>query len=218
MIGPIGQWVLAEIRRQMRIWNIEGIGPPVTGVNLSAAQLISQSDFLRDLMRGLSADGLDPGRLELELTESLLMDTSRGDCDIVNRLKALGVRIAIDDFGTGYSSLEYLLVYRVSRIKIAQQFVNGLPGDHSSAAIVRATIGLAREFGIEIIAEGVETAAQLEFLVGAGCRHIQGFYFSRPVPADQATQLLRQGVLAPAAERELAAQLADGAEPEEARA
>ncbi len=218
MIGPIGQWVLAEIRRQMRIWNIEGIGPPVTGVNLSAAQLISQSDFLRDLMRGLSADGLDPGRLELELTESLLMDTSRGDSDVVNRLKALGVRIAIDDFGTGYSSLEYLLVYRVSRIKIAQQFVNGLPGDHSSAAIVRATIGLAREFGIEIIAEGVETAAQLEFLVGAGCSHIQGFYFSRPVPADQATQLLRQGVLAPAAERELAAQLADGAEPEEARA
>ena len=146
------------------------------------------------------------------------MDTSRGDSDVVNRLKALGVRIAIDDFGTGYSSLEYLLVYRVSRIKIAQQFVNGLPGDHSSAAIVRATIGLAREFGIEIIAEGVETAAQLEFLVGAGCSHIQGFYFSRPVPADQATQLLRQGVLAPAAERELAAQLADGAEPEEARA
>ena len=130
-------------------------------------------------MRGLSADGLDPGRIELELTESLLMETNRGHGDMVNQLRALGVRIAIDDFGTGYSSLEYLLVYRVSRIKIAQQFVDGLPGDPGSAAIVRATIGLAREFGIEIIAEGVETAAQLEFLVGAGCRHIQGFYFSR---------------------------------------
>jgi EAL domain-containing protein (putative c-di-GMP-specific phosphodiesterase class I) len=218
MIGPIGQWVLAEVRRQLRIWNNEGIGPPVTSVNLSAAQLISPSNFLRDLMQGLSADGLDPGRFELELTESLLMETTRGHGDMVNQLRALGVRIAIDDFGTGYSSLEYLLVYRVSRIKIAQQFVDGLPGDPGSAAIVRATIGLAREFGIEIIAEGVETAAQLEFLVGAGCRHIQGFYFSRAVPADQTTRLLRQGVLEPAAESETAARPADGAEPEGARA
>jgi diguanylate cyclase (GGDEF)-like protein len=218
MIGPIGQWVLADVRRQLRIWNNDGIGPPVTSVNLSAAQLISPSNFLRDLMQGLSADGLDPGRFELELTESLLMETNGGHGDIVNQLRALGVRIAIDDFGTGYSSLEYLLVYRVSRIKIAQQFVSGLPGDPGSAAIVRATIGLAREFGIEIIAEGVETAAQLEFLVGAGCRCIQGFYFSRPVPAGQATRLLRQGVLEPAAQSETAARPADGAEPEGARA
>jgi len=218
MIGPIGQWVIAEVRRQLRIWNNDGIGPPVTSVNLSAAQLISPSNFLRDLMQGLSADGLDPGRFELELTESLLMETNGGHGDMVNQLRALGVRIAIDDFGTGYSSLEYLLVYRVSRIKIAQQFVSGLPSDPGSAAIVRATIGLAREFGIEIIAEGVETAAQLEFLVGAGCRCIQGFYFSRPVPAGQATRLLRQGVLEPAALSETAARPADGAEPEGARA
>jgi EAL domain-containing protein (putative c-di-GMP-specific phosphodiesterase class I) len=218
MIGPIGQWVLADVRRQLRIWNNDGIGPPVTSVNLSAAQLISPSNFLRDLMQGLSADGLDPGRFELELTESLLMETNGGHGDMVNQLRALGVRIAIDDFGTGYSSLEYLLVYRVSRIKIAQQFVSGLPSDPGSAAIVRATIGLAREFGIEIIAEGVETAAQLEFLVGAGCRCIQGFYFSRPVPAGQATRLLRQGVLEPAAQSETAARPADGAEPEGARA
>jgi diguanylate cyclase (GGDEF)-like protein/PAS domain S-box-containing protein len=218
MIGPIGQWVLADVRRQLRIWNNDGIGPPVTSVNLSAAQLISPSNFLRDLMQGLSADGLDPGRFELELTESLLMETNGGHGDIVNQLRALGVRIAIDDFGTGYSSLEYLLVYCVSRIKIAQQFVSGLPGDPGSAAIVRATIGLAREFGIEIIAEGVETAAQLEFLVGAGCRCIQGFYFSRAVPADQATRLLRQAVLEPAVQSETAARPADGAEPKGARA
>jgi diguanylate cyclase (GGDEF)-like protein len=218
MIGPIGQWVLAEVRRQLRIWTNERIAPPVTGVNLSAAQLISPADFLRDLVEGLSADRLDPGGIELELTESVLMETTRGHGDMVNRLRALGVRIAIDDFGTGYSSLEYLLVYRVSRIKIAQQFVSGLPGDSGSAAIVRATIGLAREFGIEIIAEGVETAAQLEFLVGAGCPRIQGFYFSRPVPAEQATLLLRQGALAPADERDLAVRLAGGDGPEGARA
>jgi diguanylate cyclase (GGDEF)-like protein len=218
IIGPIGQWVLAEVRRQLRIWNNEGIGPPITGVNLSAAQLISPTDFLRDFMRGLSADGLDPDRLELELTESLLMDTNHGHGDMVNQLRALGVRIAIDDFGTGYSSLEYLLLYPVSRIKIAQQFVSGLPGDPGSVAIVRATIGLAREFGIEIIAEGVETAAQLEFLVGAGCPRIQGFYFSRPVPAEQTSQMLREGVLAPAAERKSAARQADVTESERAGA
>ena len=214
MIGPIGQWVLAEVRRQLHVWDVEGICPRVTAVNVSAAQLISPSDFLRELMQGLSVDHLDPGKLELELTKSLLMETNHGDSGVVNRLRALGVRIAIDDFGTGYSSLEYLLTYRVSRIKIAQQFVNGLPDDHSSAAIVRATIGLAREFDIEIIAEGVETDAQLEFLMHAGCHCIQGFYFSRPVPAAQATQLLRQGVVAPAAQRQLAARRLAIAKPE----
>jgi len=209
MIAPIGQWVLAKVLRQLHVWEIEGIAPRITAVNLTAAQLISPSDFLPELMRGLSADHLDPGKLELELTESLLMETRHGDGGVVNRLRALGVRIAIDDFGTGYSSLEYLLTYRVSRIKIAQQFVNGLPDDHSSAAIVRATIGLAREFGIEIIAEGVETDAQLEFLMHAGCSCIQGFYFSRPVPAAQATQLLRQGVVT----RHLAARRPATAQP-----
>ncbi len=205
MIGAIGQWVLAQVLRQLHAWDIEGISPRVTAVNLSAAQLISPSDFLPELMRGLSADHLDPGKLELELTESLLMETRQGDGGVVNRLRELGVRIAIDDFGTGYSSLEYLLTYRVNRIKIAQQFVIGLPDDHSSAAIVRATIGLAREFDIQVIAEGVETQAQLEFLMHAGCSCIQGFYFSRPVPAAQATQLLRQSVVPPAAPRQLAA-------------
>jgi EAL domain-containing protein (putative c-di-GMP-specific phosphodiesterase class I) len=128
----------------------------------------------------------------------------------------LGTRlgIAIRRFGTGYSSLEYLLTYRVNRIKIAQQFVIGLPDDHGSAAIVRATIGLAREFDIEVIAEGVETEAQLEFLMHAGCSCIQGFYFSRPVPAAQATRLLRQGVVAPAAQREPAARRPATAKPE----
>jgi len=217
IVGAIGQWVLARVLPQMHLWDTEGICP-VTAVNLSAAQLISPSDFLRDLMRGLSSAQLDPGKLELELTETLLMETRRGDRDVVDRLRALGVRIAIDDFGTGYSSLEYLLNYRVGRIKIAQQFVDGLPDDHSSAAIVRATIGLAREFDIEIIAEGVETDAQLEFLMRAGCSCIQGFYFSRPVPDAQATQLLRQGVVAPAARRELTGRPATAAKREGATA
>ncbi|HET6377461.1 MAG TPA: EAL domain-containing protein [Methylocella sp.] len=203
LISPIGQWVLAEVRRQLRAWNSAGIAPEVTSVNLSAAQLSSPSDFLRDFMLGLTADGLDPGRIEMELTESLLMDAARGHRDVVNRLKALGVRIAIDDFGTGYSSLEYLLHHRVSRIKIAQQFVSRLPNDPASAAIVRATIILAREFDIDVVAEGVETADQLDFLVRSGCQRIQGFYFSQPLPAAQVTKLLRLGVIAaPAARNE----------------
>lgn len=204
LIGPIGQWVLTEACRQLRIWEKEGIAPPVLGVNLSAAQLAAPSDFSHDLMQQLGASGLAPEKIELELTESVLMQTSRGHGDMVNKLRALGVGIAIDDFGTGYSSLEYLLLYRVSRIKIAQQFVNGLPDDPGRAAIVRAAIGLAREFGIGVIAEGVETAAQLEFLAAAGCRQIQGFYFSPPLPAGEAARALRQGVLAPAAGRDAA--------------
>jgi EAL domain-containing protein (putative c-di-GMP-specific phosphodiesterase class I) len=126
------------------------------------------------------------------------MESTRGHSDTLDRLRALGVRIAIDDFGTGYSSLEYLRAFGAHRIKIAQQFVRDLPGDTGSAAIVRATVGLAREFGIEIIAEGVETLGQLEFLIKAGCYRIQGYYFGRPATAEQTAKLLRQGVLRPA--------------------
>jgi EAL domain-containing protein (putative c-di-GMP-specific phosphodiesterase class I) len=201
MIAPLGRWVLTEALRQLRIWRAEGINPPIMGVNLSAAQLIVPFEFERDLAQALAGDGLDPTTIELELTETVLMETTFTQVSAIDRLRALGVRIAIDDFGTGYSSLEYLRDYRVNRIKIAQQFVSGLPGNSGSAAIVRATIGLAREFEIDIIAEGVETAAQLEFLVGAGCHHIQGFYFSRAVPAEQAAEMLRRGALIPAVER-----------------
>jgi diguanylate cyclase (GGDEF)-like protein len=191
----LGQWVLSDVCRQLRIWHSEGISPPLTAVNVSMAQLVLSVEFDRELKKELGIGGLDPGMIELELTESVL---TRAHSDTLDRLRALGVRIAIDDFGTGYSSLEYLRAYCANRIKIAQEFVRGLPGDRSSAAIVRATIALAREFGIEIFAEGVETAGQLDFLVKSGCHRIQGFYFSRPVPAERATKLLRQGVLSPA--------------------
>jgi len=197
MIEPLGRWVLTEVCRQLRIWRKEGINPPIMGVNLSAAQLTVQSEFERDLAQALEANGIDPATIELELTETVLMQTIGAQVGAINRLRALGVRIAIDDFGTGYSSLEYLRDYRVDRIKIAQQFVSRLPDNAGSRAIVRATIGLAREFEIEVIAEGCETAAQLEFLVAAGCRRIQGYYFSRPAPAEEAAKMLRRGVLTP---------------------
>jgi diguanylate cyclase (GGDEF)-like protein len=200
IIVPIGRWILAEVCRQVRIWRTEGINPPLIGINLSAVQLLIPTEFERDLTQVLAAEGIDPRTIELELTETVLMDTTRSQISTIERLQALGIQIAIDDFGTGYSSLEYLRAYRVSRIKIAQQFVSRLPGDPGSAAIVRAIIGLAREFGIEVIAEGVENASQLEFLVSCGCRYVQGYYFCRPAPAEQASIALRRGVLTPEAE------------------
>ena len=113
-------------------------------------------------------------------------------------MRQLGTRIAIDDFGTGYSSLKYLTVYPVNRLKLAREFVYRVTVDYRNAAVVRAAIRLARELGLDVIAEGVETEAQMRFLVAAGCEHAQGFYFSRPAPAKRAPELLRIGRLEPA--------------------
>lgn len=195
LIVPLGRWVLGEVCRQVRTWRSMAIMPPITSFNLSAVQLAPPFEFERDLAAALRENGIDPGAIELELTESILMETSQAGGDTIERLRALGVRVAIDDFGTGYSSLEYLLAFHVHRLKIAQQFVRGLPDDGGSAAIVRATIGLAREFNIETVAEGVETAAQLEFLVKAGCRCIQGHYFGKAIPSQQTEMVLRRGSL-----------------------
>ncbi len=130
--------------------------------------------------------------MELELTESILIEATETQSDILERLHALGVRIALDDFGTGYSSLEYLHAYPINRIKIAQQFVRRVPADAGDAAIVRATVALAQALALDVIAEGVETREQLDFLSKAGCCSIQGYFFSRPVQAEVMTQLLRQ--------------------------
>jgi EAL domain-containing protein (putative c-di-GMP-specific phosphodiesterase class I) len=125
------------------------------------------------------------------------MDITQQHSQRFERLRRLGVRIAIDDFGTGYSSLSYLASYPISRIKIAQELVFGVDTDRRSATVVRAAIRLAHELGIEIIAEGVETEGQKQFLLSAGCEHAQGYYFSRPVKAARAAELLRIGTIKP---------------------
>jgi EAL domain-containing protein (putative c-di-GMP-specific phosphodiesterase class I) len=135
--------------------------------------------------------------IEIELTESVLMDITHQHDARLQRLRELGLRIAVDDFGTGYSSLSYLANYPISRVKIAQQLVFGVDTDPRSAAVVRAAIRLADELGIEIIAEGIETEGQEKFLLAAGCEHGQGFYFSKPVDAARASELLRSGKIAP---------------------
>jgi diguanylate cyclase (GGDEF)-like protein len=190
---PLGQWVVEESCRQLKIWRDQAIAPPVLAVNISGVQFKGASEFRRDLEQSLQRWDIEPGCIELELTESVLMDATQKYGDMLNSIRRLGMKIAIDDFGTGYSSLKYLTVFPVSRLKLAQEFVFRVTADYRNAAVVRATIRLANELGIEVIAEGVETEAQMEFLMAAGCRQAQGYYFSRPVPAEIVTRMLREG-------------------------
>jgi EAL domain-containing protein (putative c-di-GMP-specific phosphodiesterase class I) len=166
-------------------------------INLSAAQLNVSPDFDQEINQQLRKWGIEPEAIEFELTESVLMATTREHGDIIERLCRLGVSIAIDDFGTGYSSLEYLRAYRVTHLKIAQEFIRDLEADSGDAAIVRATISLARELEIKAIAEGVETQSQLDLLVQSGCQYVQGYCFSPPVSAAHAAQILRRERLVP---------------------
>jgi len=191
-IGALGQWVIEEACRQLSLWQAQGVAPNVLAVNVSALQLRGPADFAQAIIGSLDRWGISPGEIEIELTESVLMDATQKHSDALARLRQLGVRIAIDDFGTGYSSLNYLTTYPVPRLKIAQELVSRVIADPRSAVVVRAAIALAHELGIEVISEGVETAAHSSFLTEAGCEHAQGYHFSRPITAERATILLRE--------------------------
>ena len=154
-------------------------------VNVSGVQFKGASELEREIEASLTRWNIDPTHLELELTESVLMEATHRHSNTLEKLRQLGIKISIDDFGTGYSSLKYLTQYRVNRLKLAQEFVFRVTVDYRNAAVVRAAIRLANELGLEVIAEGVETEAQARFLMGAGCEQAQGYYFSRPVPAAQ---------------------------------
>jgi EAL domain-containing protein (putative c-di-GMP-specific phosphodiesterase class I) len=158
----------------------------------------------------MASHGIEPGTLEVELTESVLMDTSDHQRNTIEQLKALGLKIAIDDFGTGYSSLNYLVSYPADRLKIAQELVFKVTTDLRHDLVVKAAVRLAHELGIEVIAEGVESEAQARFLVAAGCNYAQGYLFSRPLTADDATALLRQGRIKPPPQLLLAAPVSYG--------
>jgi diguanylate cyclase (GGDEF)-like protein/PAS domain S-box-containing protein len=190
-ILQIGQWVLEQVCCQIAQWQKEGIAPPQVAANISAGQFKLATDVDQVVATALRKYGVAAERLELELTESVLMEATQRHNDEFERLRRLGIRLAIDDFGTGYSSFEYLRSFRVARLKIDRRFVGGITVNNDDAKIVRAIIGLGRAFGLDIVAEGVETAEQRAFLVAAGCRFAQGYYFGRPLPADAATRLLR---------------------------
>lgn len=196
-IFALGRWVLGQACRQVKAWRDRGIAPPLLAINVSAAELHDYAKFEQFLADGLQRWGIAPSDIELELTESVLMETTQMHSDALARIKELGTSIAIDDFGTGYSSLAYLSAYPLSRLKIAQQFVLGIPDNAGDVAITRATLSLARELGVKVIAEGIETEAQFDFLVSAGCTVGQGFCFSRAVQVGHATELLRRGFIDP---------------------
>jgi diguanylate cyclase (GGDEF)-like protein len=193
LILPLGRWIFEEACRQLAAWQAQGIAPKLVAVNFSAVQFKSASDLEQEIADILGRHAVDPATVEIELTESVLMEVAQQHSATFERLRRLGVRIAIDDFGTGYSSLNYLTAYPVNRLKIAQELVFKVDRDFRHDTVVRAAVRLAHELGIECIAEGVETEAQARFLVAAGCEHGQGYHFSRPVAAGRATELLRRG-------------------------
>jgi diguanylate cyclase (GGDEF)-like protein/PAS domain S-box-containing protein len=191
-ILQVGQWVIERACRQIAAWRRQRIAPAFVAVNVSTVQFKLASNFDGLVAASLAKYGVAPEQLELELTESVLMEATQRHCEEFERLRRLGVHIAIDDFGTGYSSLAYLRSFSVSRLKIDRRFVAGVITNSDDATIVQAIIGLARALGIEVVAEGVETAEQCEFLISAGCQFGQGYHFGRPLPAADAAALSRR--------------------------
>lgn len=181
LIVPLGEWVMRRAFAQQRIWACAGRSRLVVAVNVSALQF-RKSDFVDSVQRLLRETGADPARIELEITESALMQPSDELFSQLDRLVGLGIRLALDDFGTGYSSLAYLKRLPIHRLKLDRSFVCDLPGDVEDAAIASAALSMARDLGIEVVAEGVETDAQREYLAARGCRIMQGYLFARPLP------------------------------------
>ncbi|KAF7599050.1 MAG: hypothetical protein CGU29_09075 [Candidatus Dactylopiibacterium carminicum] len=189
LIVPIGRWVLWEACRQAKRWLVEGQARVTVAVNISALQF-RREDIVELVSQALAETGLPPSCLELELTESLLMEQAEDVLDTVQCLKNLGVRLSIDDFGTGYSSLSYLKRFAVDRLKIDQGFVRDMVEDPDDAAIVRSIIQLGRSLKLDVIAEGAESRTQVDFLISEGCREAQGYYFCPPVTPEVFAQMI----------------------------
>ncbi|MGP0058252.1 MAG: EAL domain-containing protein [Beijerinckiaceae bacterium] len=190
-ILPIGEWVIEQACRQIKLWQDLAIAPPTVAVNISATQFKLVGDLDEIVAEYLAKYAVRPDQLELELTESALLETTERNKDVFERLRRIGVRLAIDDFGTGYSCLDYLRSFHVARLKIDRRFINDMTTNPDNAIIVRATISLAHELGIVVVAEGIETAEQKAYLMSIGCRIGQGYYLGPPLPADRASTLLQ---------------------------
>ena len=193
LIVPIGRWVLSEACRQARAWQVAGLPPMCVAINISSVELRAPG-FASGVRAILRETGLEPRYLELELTETFLMQDSRSTAEVLKELKEIGVLLALDDFGTGYSSLSYLKRFPIDAVKIDQSFVRDLTTDPDDAGIVTAVIAMGRSLHMRVVAEGVETREQLEILQEHSCPQGQGYYFSRPVPAAEFRQLLEFGV------------------------
>ena len=191
LIMPIGEWVLRKACSQVREWHDQGLLAVPVAVNVSAVQF-RQGDFLTVIKNVLSETGLSPEYLELELTESTLLSNVNVIFPMLEELRTMGLKLAIDDFGTGYSSLSYLRQFPVSKLKIDRSFVQDVVLNSDDAAITAAIISMAKGLNLKVIAEGVETGAQMAFLRAHQCDQIQGYYFSRPLTADKIAEKLAE--------------------------
>jgi EAL domain-containing protein (putative c-di-GMP-specific phosphodiesterase class I) len=190
LIEPIGAWVLNEACRQLQVWDQAGLPPLRMAVNVSARQF--RSNKLRDqVMLALVRNHLAPERLELELTESMLMHNTPEAIRMLERLKELRIHLAIDDFGTGFSSLSYLAELPIDTLKIDQSFVRGADGQIRNGPIVRAICTLASGLGLRTIAEGVESPQQLDFMLANQCDEVQGYLLARPMLPDRLAELVQ---------------------------
>lgn len=196
LIVPIGGWVLEEACNQNKAWQNMGLGKLSVAVNISAVQF-RQKDLLETIAFALTKSGLAPEYLEIEITESTVMHNASEAIVTLERLRKSGVMISIDDFGTGYSSLSYLKSFPISTLKIDRSFIREISEDTSDAAIVRAIIGLAHNLRLRVVAEGVETRQQLDFLRSLESDEYQGYYFSRPIPASEFERFLRESTASP---------------------
>ncbi len=192
-IIPMGEWVMQNACRQNKIWQQQGLPSVRVAVNLSAKQF-GQYNLDEMIAATLMETGLDPKWLELEITESAIMKNAEQTAIILRKLKAMGISLAIDDFGTGYSSLAYLKHFPISRLKIDRSFVQDITTNTDDAAIAEIIIAMAQTLKLSVIAEGVETRAQMELLSFNNCVEMQGYLFSRPLPAEQFATLLRDGL------------------------
>jgi diguanylate cyclase (GGDEF)-like protein/PAS domain S-box-containing protein len=192
LVARVGSWVIAAACRQIGLWLRSPVGPVQVSVNVSRRQFV-EGDLDADVLAALGGNDVPAGLLELELTETSLMANTERTIATLQSLKSRGVQISVDDFGTGYSSLAYLRRFPIDKLKIDIAFIRDVTSNPDDAAIVCAIIGMAHSLGLDVIAEGVETEAQLHYLRRQRCDQIQGYHFSRPLSAGQVTQLLRQG-------------------------
>ena len=191
MIVPIGKWVLGTACEQNVAWQREGLPPLCIAVNLSARQFADES-MTADIVAALKDSGLRPELLELELTESMVMQNPERAVKILTEIKEMGVRIAIDDFGVGYSSLAQIKRFPIDTLKVDRSFIRDLEKNAEDRAITEAIISMGKTLSLTVVAEGVETEEQQTFLVDHACDAMQGYYFSKPIDHDQFADFLRQ--------------------------
>ncbi|WP_157991687.1 EAL domain-containing protein [Caldimonas tepidiphila] len=193
LILPLGEWVLRTACAQVRAWQAASIRPVPVAVNLSARQLLD-SDIVAVVRGAIAEQGIEPAMIELELTESVSMDCPQRTAQLMHELRALGITLSIDDFGTGFSSLSYLKKLPVDKLKIDRSFVADITEDEEALAVVQAILAMAHRLNLRVVAEGVETEKQLTFLTLNHCDEMQGYHFSRPLPAADCTRLLQEGL------------------------